>query len=199
MRQVRLEAGCEHLQETQQDLCPPEGGPVCVQAYTPVPSLFQLAARSLHRGNRCIPSGLVITEGVCQPLLQLEPSIQCSGEDTGTGSQHYFSRSSVEEATVVSPSASNAGRFSTLSSSSSGHDRSSGVPAGRMEHLRKKLRDQQLSVQATKLILKSWRTKTNKSYDSLFGRWHHWCTERGSDPFSGSVSEVGNFLASLYD
>ena len=70
--------------------------------------------------------------------------------------------------------------------------------AGRVEHLRKRFRDQQLSTQATELILKSWRTKTNKSYDSLFGRWHRWCTGRGSDPISGPVSEVANFLASLY-
>ena len=33
--------------------------------------------------------------------------------------------------------------------------------------LRKRFRNQQLSTQATELILKSWRTKTNKSYDSL--------------------------------
>ena len=48
------------------------------------------------------------------------------------------------------------------------------------------------------LILNSWRTKTNKSYDSLVGQWNRWCTERGSDPFSGPVSEVANFLATLY-
>ena len=40
--------------------------------------------------------------------------------------------------------------------------------------------------------------KTNKSYDALFGRWHRWCTGQGSDPFSGPVSEVANFLALLY-
>ena len=67
-----------------------------------------------------------------------------------------------------------------------------------MEHLRERLDEQGLSSQATDLILNSWRTKTNKSYDSLFGRWNRWCTERGSDPFSGPVSEVANFLATLY-
>ena len=67
-----------------------------------------------------------------------------------------------------------------------------------MEHLREKLRDQQLSTQAAELILKSWRTKTNKSYDSLFGRWHRWCNERGSDPFSGPVSEVAYLYGEGY-
>ena len=69
---------------------------------------------------------------------------------------------------------------------------------GRVEHLRERLHGQGLSGQATELILESWRTKTNKSYDSLFGRWSRWCGERGSDPFSGPVTEVANFLATLY-
>ena len=72
------------------------------------------------------------------------------------------------------------------------------APTSRVEHLRERLDEQGLSSQATDLILNSWRTKTNKSYDSLFGRWNRWCTERGSDPFSGPVSEVANFLATLY-
>ena len=48
------------------------------------------------------------------------------------------------------------------------------------------------------LLLKSWRTKTNKSYDSLFGKWHSWCSQRSFDPFSGPVANVANFLAHLY-
>jgi len=50
----------------------------------------------------------------------------------------------------------------------------------RMAHLRDKFRSQNLSEEATALILKSWRTKTNKSYDSLFGKWHSWCVKRNS-------------------
>ena len=80
---IRLEVRSEHLQKNRQDLRPPRGGPVCVQMNTPVPSLLQLAARSLHRGNRRIPPGLVSTEGVCQPP-PLEPNIQSSDKDSGT-------------------------------------------------------------------------------------------------------------------
>ena len=43
--------------------------------------------------------------------------------------------------------------------------------------------------------MSSWRTKT---YDSHFKKWVRWCTARGSDPISGSVSEVANFLADLH-
>lgn len=47
-------------------------------------------------------------------------------------------------------------------------------------------------------MLKSWRAKTNKSYDSLFTWWHSWCSEWDADPFSGPITNVVNFLASLH-
>ena len=72
------------------------------------------------------------------------------------------------------------------------------APTSRVEHLRESLSSQGLSGQATELILNSWRSKTSRSYYSLFRRWNRWCSERGSDPFSGPISEVANFLASLY-
>ena len=68
--------------------------------------------------------------------------------------------------------------------------------ASRVAYLRERYREHELSEEATSLLLKSWRTKTNRSYDSLFRKWHSWCHSRGSDPFSGLVKEV---LANLHD
>ena len=67
-----------------------------------------------------------------------------------------------------------------------------------MAHLRKKFRDQNLSEEAIALMLKSWKTKTNKSYDSLFSKWHSWCIQQSYDPFSGPITNVVNFLAYLF-
>ena len=38
----------------------------------------------------------------------------------------------------------------------------------------------------------------NRSYDSLYIKWERWCSEHGSDPISGPVTEVASFLAYLY-
>jgi len=57
-----------------------------------------------------------------------------------------------------------------------------------MAHLRERYRGQQLSEEAPELMLSSWRTKTNKSYDSLFAKWHPWCSEWGSDPVHGPIT-----------
>ena len=66
-----------------------------------------------------------------------------------------------------------------------------------MAHLRDKFQSQNLSEEATAHILKSWRTKTNKSHDSLFGKWHSWCVKRNYSPFSGPITNGANFLAQL--
>uniref|UniRef100_A0A1X7VY44 Core-binding (CB) domain-containing protein n=1 Tax=Amphimedon queenslandica TaxID=400682 RepID=A0A1X7VY44_AMPQE len=82
-----------------------------------------------------------------------------------------------------------------------GHDNrvsSDNAPTSHVEHLRERLNEQGLSSQATDLILSSWRTKTNKLYDSLFRQWNRWCTKRDSNPFSGPVCEVANFLPTIY-
>lgn len=103
---------------------------------------------------------------------------------------------------MVCPPSINASRLATppiqTTNQVSGRVISTNPTVSRMEHLRERLNCQGLSDQAADLILKSWRTKTNRYYDSLFGQWNHWCGERGSDPFSGPVSEVANFLACLY-
>ena len=67
-----------------------------------------------------------------------------------------------------------------------------------MAHLRKKFQDQSLSEEAKALMLKSRRTKTNKSYDSLLGKWHSQCIEWRFDPFSGPETNVVNFQTYLF-
>ena len=48
------------------------------------------------------------------------------------------------------------------------------------------------------MLLASWRQKSSRSYDSLFHKWVVWCGGRDSDPISGPISEVVNFLAHLF-
>ncbi len=56
-----------------------------------------------------------------------------------------------------------------------------------------------LSEEATRLLLSSWRQKTNKSYDSLFKKWLCWCDQRDIDPVSEDITGVVNFLAHLFE
>ena len=196
----RLEIGLSNLCQDQQTLWTTGSGLVCIQANLPVPSLLQLAARSIRRGHRCLSSGLVNSEGVCQPPL--EPYSSSTESGTNPGGRLNSSNPPVEGSTMVCPTSVNVSGLAMLSSSTGAADTSGKnvikPTSGRMEHIWESLKNQGLSEQATSLIVKSWRTKTNKYYDSLFERWDRWCSQRGSNPFSGPVSEVANFLASLF-
>ena len=49
------------------------------------------------------------------------------------------------------------------------------------------------------LLLASWRQKSSRVYDSLFGKWVSWRSEQDSDPVSPPIGEVINFLEHLFE
>ena len=166
-----------------------------------MPTLLQLAARSLCRSHRCLPSELDSSQGLCQSSLELDRQNHISSSISA--GKDCPGSSSLENATMVSDSPDHTGRLSQNHLSSSRNNdqptsSSNGPSASRMAYLRKRYRDQQLSEEATDLMLNSWRSKANRSYDSLFSKWSSWCATRHSDPISGPINEVLNFLAKLY-
>ena len=60
-------------------------GHVCITSDSSVPSLFQLVARSLCSSNRCIPAGLVSSQGVRKPTVERDRSGSVQSTD-GQGS-----------------------------------------------------------------------------------------------------------------
>ena len=195
--QVRLETESADLSPNRQALWTTGSGLVCVPAKQPVPTLLQLAARSICRGCRCLPAGLVNCEGICQPSMELYTSCIESGSDSRGGPS--VGDLSVEGSTLVCSTPIDVSGLATPPPTSGAvHTSWENVcipTSGRIEHIRESLKSQGLSDQATSLIARFWTTKTTQSYDSLFKRWDRCCSERNSIPFSGPVSEVANFLA----
>ena len=167
-------------------------------------SVLQLETGSSSGSNQCFSAGLGASEGVRQPSLVPDGESSETGESSTSSSDP--GGPSLERSTVVSSSSGDAVGFSSVDPlvqrpfsddlRVSGHEFS--APAGRMAYLREKFAGQNLSNTARDLLLASWRSKSNKTYDSHFKKWLRWCTSRGSDPISGPVSEVANFLAELH-
>ena len=113
--------------------------------------------------------------------------------------------SSMEEPTMVSQSSGDVGRLPSPPSSKGRSDHtntpnecaSSIASASRLAYLRR-CEDKKISGEGKDLLFASWRQKSSKSYDSLFAKWVGWCSQRHSDPVSGPISEVVNFLAHLF-
>ena len=111
--------------------------------------------------------------------------------------------------TLVPSNPRDGGRLSSSTSSNQGshpephqsgiHNETRRPNIGRMARLRDSFASRGVSAQASKLLLSSWRAKTNSSYNSLFSKWTSWCEQRNRDPTAGPVKDVVNFLAELYE
>ena len=200
-RQDGLETVTKYIPQDTANIWSTGSGSLCDPPVCSVPTLLQLAARSICRSNRCISPGVDPHQGVCQSTLEPGRQNTCSGTDSQN--QPSAGSTSVEIPAMVPNTATHAGGLSQTDSSrnrNNGQQRQfiDAPTTSRVAHLRERYRNQQLSEDAMDLMLSSWRTKTNKSYDSLFAKWHRWCSERSSDPFSGPIAQVANFLAYLY-
>ena len=106
------------------------------------------------------------------------------------------SGSSMEEPAMVPHPTGHAGGLPSPPSSQEGPDysntprecASNGPPTSRMAYLRQRFQSKEISEEGTELLLASWRQKSSKSHDSLFGKWVDWCKQRHSDPVSGPIN-----------
>ena len=113
------------------------------------------------------------------------------------------SGSSMESTTLVPNPAGNANTQTDPTTQQAGPDTTNSqsqlsrhdTTFSRMENLRDRFRNQEISEEASTLLLTSWRHKTAKAYDLLFGMWVSWYSERDTDPISGNTAEVVNFLS----
>ena len=201
---LRLEALPSHLPGDLQSIWFSGSGPVCLQADTSGSPLLQLEARSSGRSSGCLSTGLGPTEGVCQPSLV--PYRQSIGSSSSSASSAPSGSTSVEGSDLVSSAPGDVMGLPQADCSSSRSDpetnrlpHGDGPSTSRVACLRQRFSGNGLSDNATKLLLRSWRTKSAQSYDSHFRKWAGWCSERGFDPISGPASDVANFLADLFE
>ena len=179
-------------------------GPVCQQANTPTPSICELETRSDGRDHRCIHNELGRAQGVCQPPMEsnregtgtnmLSTGRACTG-DAGMEGASMVPSTTGGVSIDITPDSPKEG---SGCSHTSGEPPRGNPPTSRVGYLRQRYKDCQISEGATKLLLASWRHKSSKTYDSLFGKWASWCSEWDSDPVSCPIGEVVNFLAHLF-
>lgn len=199
-----LEAKSPHVQQNQPNTRPLRDRFVCYQTDTPTAAVCQLETRSSGNDDRRLCNGLVQEKSLCQPTMELDrkgPSPMSEAT-----SRACTDCPNLEGPTLVPHTPRNGDEDTTSDSTSRGLDptnRSNQLlrchtTTSRVEHLRQRYRSCQLSHKATEIIMASWRPKSSKSYDSLYGKWVRWCDQRNTNPVSGPIGDVVNFLANLF-
>ena len=174
---LRLDVAPTRVQQYKPLIWATGSGSTCIEANYSTANLLQLETRPPGQSHGRSAPGLVHDKGICQPTMG--PS---TGSGSSTASASGTSGTSVEDAAMVLRPVTHVGRPPKANTSLTldqqpgySSDRTT-PPASRMAHFREKYAREQLSEEATDLMLKSWRTKTNKSCLT---------SERGSDPISG--------------
>ena len=177
---------------------------VCVETDETTSDLCQLAARPTGSGDRRVLNELERSEGIRQPPLALDQSSFMSSQ--GTRGNHCAGGAGVENPSLVFPTVGVADRDTPQTSQDKEPDSANTpsqlprytTPPSRVAYLRARFSAERISPQASSLLLASWREKSGRTYDSLFGKWASWCVERDIDPISGDITGVVNLLADLF-
>ena len=206
--QIRMDVLSNHIPENQWPAGSTDHRPVCEQGIITAPSVRELETRPSGHSHRCLHTGLELPsrETVCKPTL---------GSDRQSPVTHSLSRSSeacigstsLEGLSMVSNAPSNAGQSTNSHPTVTKHNANSMSEQSARHHptvshvgyIRQQCESSHLSQTATDLVLSSWRDKSTRSYNSSFGNWARWCSERDRDPLSGPISAIANFLAELFE
>ena len=139
-----------------EDFWPTGSGPHCNSSVCPVPTLLQLAAGSICRSNRCISPSVDAHQGVRQPTL--EPGRQDAHPGADPTSHHSTGSTSMEISAMVPYTPTHVDRLPEANNNRNRNNGEQGrlldtPTTGCVAYLRKRYRSQQLSEEATDLML----------------------------------------------
>ena len=206
-RQDRLDSESEYIPRDQQDLGATGGGSLRHMLLNPTASILQLESRSGGHSDRRLCPGVENTSRICTPSMV--PHLKSVNEDPDGGGYNRTNHSSLAISAMVPGIAEH---DSGCPNSPPRDSRpalsitelrlpSARVPAtpGRLESIRENLRARRIPENASRLIISSWRDKTNTNYNSAWRKWDAWCAKRGLSSFTADVSAILSFLADEFE
>ena len=205
-RRERLDARPGSLPETPRQVGYSVCRSLCCPPQCSSGQVLQLQTRSLGDGSGCSGPNMGQLEApLCLPTIHINRQVPSEDQERASG----FSDSDCScmgNPDVVPPPLGNvSGR--TCDSPSEPHTTEQPTqthppPPGSEESapngvagVRYRWQKEGISEKASELITASWRSGTQKSYNSAWRKWASWCAERGQDPFSSPVKEILDFLA----
>ncbi|XP_042143625.1 uncharacterized protein LOC121833966 [Ixodes scapularis] len=203
----QLEAVPVHIQQDQLSVGPRAHGPFCRLLQPPGEALLQLEAGSSGGSSGCSQPGLDGSGPLCLPTVQPCEQMHCQVAELQQSAHSSSSslaisamvclaaapliRGTASSSPITRPTAQP--RRAGTSNAQHGEPDTSSMETDQLQQTHS-----QLSEQAAHLIEASWRRGTQLTYTSCWRRWERWCHSRTVDPFSPTLTQVLNFLASLF-
>lgn len=177
------------------------------QELIPTTELLELETGSGSSRNGCFYSSMEKSKSICLPSIL--PDRQMSIEDNGGGSGSPPHCSSMAKPILVPTTSSDAActthNFSAADEFTSEPDGPHSPPGGTkqtpscgMASLGESTKSDGLSQDAEIILSNSIRPKTRKSYNSAWGNFLRWCSERSLDSIQATPEIVVDYLASLH-
>lgn len=121
----------------------------------------------------------------------------CSNSELANTTLLFKSHGNVGQSTTSSSMSTTVTAASTRSSlSASTVSKASTVG---MQIIRKSLEGENISGHSADIILASWRSGTQKQYQTYINKWLNYCCERELDSLHPSLADVIQFLTSLFE
>ena len=205
------ETGSERLEDTTENNSTPYKGlhdrSLCLPPHTPTKTVCQLETGSERGAQRRLHDGLVESEGVCLPSVQLNSVSSSEGQEgtrdsgaSGTTMDHTTLVASTDRTYCGLPGISGEQPQTTARRVQSRSDAPSFSisEVSRLENIRQRYKTMGISEKAIELLCNNTKSSTSKTYNVSWAQWSRWCSERKSDPVSCPVSDILTFLAEQF-
>ena len=205
------ETGSERLEDTTENNSTPYKGlhdrSLCLPPHTPTKTVCQLETGSERGAQRRLHDGLVESEGICLPSVQLNSVSSSEGQEgtrdsgaSGTTMDHTTLVASTDSTYCGLPGISGEQPQTTARRVQSRSDAPSFSisEVSRLENIRQRYKTMGISEKAIELLCNNTKSSTSKTYNVSWAQWSRWCSERKSDPVSCPVSDILTFLAEQF-
>ena len=197
------EKGSERLEDTTENNSSPNKGlhdrSLCLLPHTPIKTVCQLETGSERGAQRCLHDGLVESDSICLPSVQLNSVSSSEGQegtrDAGVSStfmDHTTLVASTDRTSCGLPGISGEQPQTTTRRVQSRSDAPSFSfsEVSRMENIRQRYKTMGISEKAVEFLCNNIKSSTSKTYNVSWAQWSRWCSERKSDPVSCPVSDI---------
>ncbi|CAC5372480.1 unnamed protein product [Mytilus coruscus] len=143
----------------------------------------------------CFPSDLSDTEDIkvyeAVPLSDYLNSTSMAQEILVSRNSQVINSTSYQTTTL--------GEFVDSTQNQDMSSESSNVEFSRMAPLDRNFKAGGFSKSARNLLNASWRKGTQRDYIEKFKKYSSWCTGKQIDPYSATLSQIADFLVSLFE